>query len=121
MPSGSATIRASLRRSTTTNRRVSVEAAFPARPARTACGAGDPPLSGAKDEARSGVGAQQLVRHFYLGYFIEWLARAVQRDHVIDVHILQRGDGLLHIVLFVRGEVEAADHRVQLLHARSHL
>ena len=39
-------------------------------------------------KAGSCVGAQELGRHFSLSQFVKHLARAVQRDDVIDVHLL---------------------------------
>ena len=45
-------------------------------------------------KAGSCIGAQQLSRHFNLREVVKHLARAVQRDDVIDVHLLERCDRL---------------------------
>src|SRR5438445_3382405 len=74
--------------------------------------------SGTEGEACPRVGAQQLARHLGLGHVVERLTSAVQRDDVIDIDILERRDGLAHIVLIIWREVEAADNSVNFLDAR---
>src|SRR6476661_6355199 len=49
-------------------------------------------------EAGPCVGAQQLDWHFGLCQFVEHLARTVQRDNVIDVHLLECCDRLAHVI-----------------------
>src|SRR5262249_12940637 len=80
-----------------------------------------PSCSGGEDEACARVGAQDLVRHLGLGHLVERLTSAVQWNYVVDIDTLQRCDRVAHVVLLVRREVEAADHRMNLVDARSRL
>src|SRR6516162_8415024 len=86
-----------------------------------AVGAMTASCSGSEDEARARVGAQEPVRNLGLGYLVERLTSAVQWNDVVDVDTLERCDRVARIVFLIRREVEAADHRMNLVDARSRL
>src|SRR5262245_13475521 len=65
-------------------------------------------------ETGSGVGAQQLGWYFRLREAVEHFSRAVQRDDVVDIHLLERRNRLAHVIFRIRGKVEAADDRMHL-------
>lgn len=53
-------------------------------------------------KAGSCIGAQELSRHFSLSQFVKGLTRAVQRDDVIDVHLLELSYCLSHVIFMIR-------------------
>ena len=65
-------------------------------------------------EAGAGIGAQQLSCYFRLREFVEHLSRAMQRNDVIDIHLLERCNCLAHVIVSIRGKVETADDRMHL-------
>src|SRR6516164_174568 len=77
--------------------------------------------SGAEDEARAGIGAQEFVRYFGLSRLVERLTSAVQWNDVVDVHILDRSYRVAHIIFLIGCKVEAPDDCVNFVDARSRL
>src|SRR5258706_9541279 len=77
--------------------------------------------SGSKDEACPRVGAQELIWHLGLGDLVERFAGAVQWNDVVDIDVLERRDRVAHIVFLIGGEVESADHRMNLVDPGSRL
>jgi hypothetical protein len=53
-------------------------------------------------KAGSCIGAQELGRHFSFSQFVKRLTRAVQRNDVINVHLLELSYRLSHIIFSVR-------------------
>src|SRR6516162_3723619 len=77
--------------------------------------------SGAEDETRPGIGAQELIGYLGLGHFVERLTSAVQWNDVVDVHFLDRCDRVAHVVFLIGCKVEATDNRVNFIDTRSRL
>src|SRR5208282_4378054 len=75
-------------------------------------------LSRAEDEAGARIRAQQVVRHLALGDLVEGLPGAMERHDIFRPHLLQRHDGLAHIVLLVGCEMKSPDHRMNLVDTR---
>jgi hypothetical protein len=74
-----------------------------------------------ENEAASRVRPQQPSWHLGLRHLVECFARAVQRNDVADVDLLERRDRLAHVVFLERRKMEPADHGMYLADARSGL
>ena len=70
---------------------------------------------GREGEAAPGGAEHQLLRHFLLGEIDEVLAAAMHRKDVLDIELLQLRHHLAQIIVGRRGEVKAADQRIDLL------
>src|SRR3984893_7002108 len=66
-------------------------------------------------EAAAGGAQHQLLRHLLLGEIDEVLAAAMHWQHMLDIELLQLRHHLAQIIVGRRGEVKAADQRVDLL------
>ena len=77
--------------------------------------------SGAEDETRPGIGAQELIGYLGLGHLVERLTSAVQWNDIVDVHFLDRCDRVAHVVFLIGCKVEATDNRVNFIDTRSRL
>src|SRR5262249_19714236 len=77
--------------------------------------------SGAEDEPRTGIGAQEFVRYCGLSHLVERLTSAVQWNDVVDVYVLNRCYCVAYIVFLIGCKVEATDNRVNFIDTRSRL
>src|SRR5215813_2036296 len=67
---------------------------------------------------RSDIRLEHLTRHFPTDHVVKRLAHAVRRHEVVGIDLLECRDHLPEVVVVQRrNEMEAADHRVYLLHA----
>jgi len=69
-------------------------------------------------EAASGIPVDELVRHFRAHFGNKSATRAVHRDHDIGRERLQFGDRVLDVIRWCNAQMEAAEHRMQLVDPR---
>src|SRR5579885_2703651 len=72
-------------------------------------------------QARPRVRADEPVWNFRLRCLVEKLAAAMQRNDVLDVHALERGDRAVNVVVRRRRQMKSADHGVHLVDSRDRL
>jgi hypothetical protein len=70
-----------------------------------------------ENQAGSGICAKDFCRHRSTRDFVKGFARTMQRNHVSRIDFLERLDRVSNVVLWIRREMKAPDHRMNFLHA----